>query len=1321
MNELKSDQDVSFKELVERFANPPRDFSPVPIWWWSGERLERERLRWQLEQFAAGGVFNLVVLNLAPTGPLYGSDADDPAFLSEEWWQIFRGMCADARQLGVCIWFYDQIGFSGANLQADLVRAAPAFSGQWLACAVVEGEGRLTVECPSAGEPLAAAITDLRTGATTTVTLVGRQTTSEGVGPRRLRLIYAIRRGFDYFSAQACAKLLDTVHGEFERRVSDFFGDVIVGSFQDELPSLPTWGAGFLEAFRKQTGYDLSDHLGLLWEGEDPQAQRVRADYHAVRASLAEEAFFKPLFDWHERHGLMCGFDQQGPARSGDPDAAVQIYADYLRTHRWFAVPGSDHHGEAKIHSSLAHLYDRPRTWIEAFHSSGWGGTLEETFDWLVPWLRAGANLYDPHAVYYSTRGGWWEWAPPSTCWRQPYWRHYPLFAGAVSRLCYLLSQGDHICDIGVLYPTTTVQAFTTPDGLLPAGQTASDTYLALVGRMIWFNLHPGVLDTDRRDYDVLDDGSLQRATVMDGAIVIGAERYRTIVLPDCAALDPASAQALCRFVESGGRLIAIGALPAVAAGTDQEPVQRLRALFDAGKAIRIGRAEDLPGALADLPRRVDAPVPTLQRRIGGHDVLFIPATFPRATQMDNRRNWSDIHYTFDPQRYPRLMKVRLMNVQGVPQLWDPLTGSRRTLQAHMAGDTIEIDVPFEDGPAALLVWGEAEPELPAAIPQPTDIHLETLANWQAQPEPTLDNRYGDFDRPKHTGAPAVQTWRFEHRLELPGEVEAPWQPVEATFGIYGWWIGPLSHEKLPPPASQLADSLGSPGWQPARYSLARGISHDTIHRSTLGPKGHVPYEFLAFGQATPGESVRFRTTVWLVEETHSFLALGAAAAKRAWVNGASLGAGSAGYLWITPVTLRAGQNLLEWELTAEQPVYLRAAWALVRDPDRFRRPEWLTIASEPVRDSRVRFTKDFEIPFASAEGTFHVGTALPCRSLINGIETGRQGGFDPYGFHMRVQRYTSRAFRQGTNTVLVEVDDPGFPITLFFDLAVRGANGEQLLVSSGPDWRVQRDEDPWVPAALRRLQGGSGPAGELVAAMDPPTTDLHRRPHPLPGAMWIEDTPADDTVVPVVPDAFVQQERAEWFHWMLPPGVTRIYLPLYGAAQVWIDGTELPIHNGSVAIPPSQTRPRIALMRVVPEKGRSEGGIFAGPVTYEIGQGPFELGNWAEHGLEAYSGGLRYKSSFTLRAAPEGTLVLDLGRVRGTAEVWVNGRGIGARVWSPYRFDITAAAQEGLNHVEVLICNTLGPYLNAVSPTHFISTSQAVSGLFGPVVVCQR
>ena len=113
----------AMSELAQRFAAPPRDYSPAPIWWWSGDKLDVNRLKWQLEQFVAGGVYNLVILNLAPTGPLYGAEADDPEFFSEAWWDIFRAVCAHARTLGARIWFYDQIGFSGV-LSGPLVRSS---------------------------------------------------------------------------------------------------------------------------------------------------------------------------------------------------------------------------------------------------------------------------------------------------------------------------------------------------------------------------------------------------------------------------------------------------------------------------------------------------------------------------------------------------------------------------------------------------------------------------------------------------------------------------------------------------------------------------------------------------------------------------------------------------------------------------------------------------------------------------------------------------------------------------------------------------------------------------------------------------------------------------------------------------------------------------------------------------------------------------------------------------------------------------------------------------------------------------------------------
>ena len=78
------------------------------------------------------------------------------------------------------------------------------------------------------------------------------------------------------------------------------------------------------------------------------------------------------------------------------------------------------------------------------------------------------------------------------------------------------------------------------------------------------------------------------------------------------------------------------------------------------------------------------------------------------------------------------------------------------------------------------------------------------------------------------------------------------------------------------------------------------------------------------------------------------------------------------------------------------------------------------------------------------------------------------------------------------------------------------------------------------------------------------------------------------------------------------------------------------------------------------------------------------------------------------------------LGRVRGTAEVLVNGVPAGVRIWSPYIFDLTDHLSPGENDLEVRVFNTVGPYLDAVSPTRLVFEGQRVSGLMGLVKILE-
>jgi hypothetical protein len=99
------------------------------------------------------------------------------------------------------------------------------------------------------------------------------------------------------------------------------------------------------------------------------------------------------------------------------------------------------------------------------------------------------------------------------------------------------------------------------------------------------------------------------------------------------------------------------------------------------------------------------------------------------------------------------------------------------------------------------------------------------------------------------------------------------------------------------------------------------------------------------------------------------------------------------------------------------------------------------------------------------------------------------------------------------------------------------------------------------------------------------------------------------------------------------------------------------------------------------------------------------ELKSWSQCGLEKFSGYVDYTTKFELESA-KGVVRLDLGRVQHLAEVWVNGQGVGARLWAPYEFDLTPALHPGTNTLRIRVGNLIANNLGVA----------AEAGLFGPV-----
>jgi hypothetical protein len=165
---------------------------------------------------------------------------------------------------------------------------------------------------------------------------------------------------------------------------------------------------------------------------------------------------------------------------------------------------------------------------------------------------------------------------------------------------------------------------------------------------------------------------------------------------------------------------------------------------------------------------------------------------------------------------------------------------------------------------------------------------------------------------------------------------------------------------------------------------------------------------------------------------------------------------------------------------------------------------------------------------------------------------------------------------------------------------------------------------------------------------------------------------------------------------------------PLYADANMAFDVTEGFRKGKNVIV--AQCRPsrwhseenggrwtdRQYLCPVVLE-GAFEAHVVDGKQVLRRPAGVQRAGSWHGQGYPHYTGLGSYSQSFVLgdgEPAANRRYWLELGKVRDTAEVVVNGQAAGVRIWHPYRLDITPYVRPGVNQVTVRVANNFGNLL---------------------------
>ncbi len=1189
-------------DVLPGFKTPPPGYGEVSFYWWLGDTLTRERITWQLDQLAGKSITGLQV-NYAHSdegGNIWGlTYPGKPRLFSKEWWDLFSWFLQEAKKRNMSVSLSDYtLGIAGQGWFVDEMLAEnKSLCGSRLLSKefMLRANQDTLINLPD--NLLSLVICQMANGQMVPGSLVNLSGSMEKVyhpepenEVRKILFVYyeTVKTSFDPMNPLSGKKVIEKFFKPFEEHCPGEAGKGLNFFFSDELNFGITgllWNPDFAKEFKKRKGYDLLPEISALFMDIGPGTPKIRIDFNDVMVTLSEENFFRPIYNWHTDRGMLYGCDHGG--RGLD----VTEFGDYFRAQRWMSGPGCDQPvlgrniSKNKVASSIAHLYERPRTWLEGYHSSGWGTSSAQIADATFVNFAMGQNLLSLHGLYYSTHGGWWEWAPPDNHFRQPYWDGMGDLLKCTERLSYVLSQGYHRCDVAIVYPVTPV--VTGMDG-----QLAVSTAFA-AGEKLY---KAGI------DYDFIDFESLARARVKDGELQVSGESYKVLILPAMSAVRFSTMEKTFDFFQGGGIVIALGALPEASerTGRDDASLQSMNS-----KIFGVSANEIRPGGGNLLTRstpkngygifleKLDSIAEEISGLITTDFRVFGQCESPYI--LHRKVGKRDIYFVYGVPKDT----VCYFRSTGAVELWNPWNGTVKTLPVLYSGNTgTRIRMPLSAMEPQLIVFSPGE-AVTDADSEPVKAKGEVLlvGDWEFELKPTLDNRWGDYRQPPYAGFVATDANVIRYKPEgenadqwqNPGFDDSGWDMVQISYGPQFWRLGPL-------PVS--ADSI-------ALEKLLSSLKRvDPAIPVKVGNKNYYwsPYEF-------------------------------------SWRWGLKGNPGRQGYHglkeWIHDDIFQFGRDVRDWPGVPRPRI--------LPDPAGTTYYVWSTVGS--VEEQVAKPLAGGNLPAAMWLNNNLI--------IISGQEIGLKAGANPL-----LLKYTS------TGTGYVVFERPTLSV------------GPRPQVPLSTNWYLNPD---------------------LL------TYDL------LPG----------------------MGNSAGWYRFKSPPGLQSIEMAMNQRPQVWVNGREVPVRSfkapaglyaDSLQVAwKAEPATSVSASAQVAIRCRMEPGFYGGaaipePIRLNCGRGLLRPGDLSEdESLRTYSGGMTYRKTILLSAEQirSRRILLDLGYLVSTAEVWVNGTLVGKRLSPPWQFEVANLLRVGENRLEVLIYNTLGNYY-LTTPSNYVGSTQ--SGLIGPV-----
>jgi hypothetical protein len=276
-----------------------------------------------------------------------------------------------------------------------------------------------------------------------------------------------------------------------------------------------------------------------------------------------------------------------------------------------------------------------------------------------------------------ASRFNWRFYAAGAFNDRNPWWIAMPDVSRYLQRVSALLREGRPVNDVALYLPTSDALG-----DIKPGSAHLLDLLRERIGAAV-----PGAILDAGFGFDVIDDAALVSGSTTGGALTVGGQAYRAIVLPAVSTM-PAETQARLRaYVAAGGRVVAVDRLPERTPGL---------------------RGAPLPADLTLTPTPAASLGAALQAALTP-DIRLEPAS-PNVGQHHRRVGDADVYFLANTANTPRAARLTVRTL-GRAEWWDPLTGATGRAEPLAVGRdtmTVALDLPAYGSTVLVVARGPA-------------------------------------------------------------------------------------------------------------------------------------------------------------------------------------------------------------------------------------------------------------------------------------------------------------------------------------------------------------------------------------------------------------------------------------------------------------------------------------------------------------------------------------------------------------------------------------------------------------------------------------